>query len=125
MVEPVSSTPAAGAPAAGAPAAGVTKTALDVPNSAAPTVPRVRLTLEVGSYLDEGRARAECDQLAAETGLKAWLVGASEYGGTSYRILLGVYTSQDRADAAANTLLQRGLISEARVVPLPRRSLRR
>jgi len=92
------------------------------PASAAPS--RLRLTLEIGSSLDAQGARLERDRLAAETGLEAWVVAAQEYGGESYRIVLGVFSTTERAEASANILLERGLVTGARVVPLPPRRAR-
>jgi hypothetical protein len=89
-----------------------------------PAERRVRLALDVATYLDETRAAEERDRLAAETGLKAWVVTGAEYGAPSYRVVLGVFSSQGRADSSATVLLERGLVSEARVIPLPPRSTR-
>ena len=90
----------------------------------AATSARQRLALDVGSYLDMDRARLERDHLIAQTGLQAWVIEAMEDGGETYRVVVGVFSSQDRADASATSLLERGLISEARVVPLPSRRAR-
>jgi len=85
---------------------------------------RMRLSLAVGSYIDAERAAAERDHLAAESGLQGWIVNTSEYGGATYTVILGIFRTQDHADSAASELLRRGLVSEARVIPLPRRSAR-
>ena len=90
----------------------------------AATSARQRLALDVGSYLDMDRARLERDHLIAQTGLQAWVIEAMEDGGETYRVVVGVFSSQDRADASATSLLERGLISEAHVVPLPSRRAR-
>jgi general secretion pathway protein A len=94
------------------------------PTPVAAEAPRVRLALDVATYLDELRAEEERDRLAAETGLKAWVVTGTEYGAPSYRVVLGVFSNQGRADSSATVLLERGLVSEARVIPLPPRSTR-
>ena len=78
----------------------------------------------MGSYLDSNRARLECDHLIAQTGLEAWVVEEADNGGTNYRVVVGVYSSPERAEASADSMLERGLISEARVVPLPARRAR-
>jgi len=118
----IRSVPRPSAPATSAPAPAVAEAA----SASAPTPaePRVRLALDVATYLDETRAAEERDRLAAETGLKAWIVAGTEYGAASYRVVLGVFSSQGRADSSATVLLERGLVSEARVIPLPPRSTR-
>jgi hypothetical protein len=68
---------------------------------------------------------AERDRIAAAVGLDAWVVRGSDYGADSYRVVLGVYRTAGRAEAAAVNLLDRGLVGEARVVPLPPRRDRR
>jgi hypothetical protein len=93
-------------------------------DSVATPARRERLGLEVGTYLDVERARLECDRLASESGLRAWVVTDSEYGAASYRVVLGVFRTRDRAEASATTLLERGLVSEAQVVDLPGRRAR-
>ncbi len=85
---------------------------------------RQRLGLDVGSYLDSSRAHLECDHLIAQTGLEAWVVEEADNGGTSYRIVVGTFSTPERAEASADSMLERGLISEARVVPLPARRAR-
>ena len=38
-----------------------------------------------------------------------------------YRVILGRWTSTEEAEKTANTLMQLGVINEARVVQLPKR----
>ncbi len=83
-----------------------------------------RLTLDVGTYLDATYALAQRERLRATTGLEAWIVTDSEGGTESHHVILGVYRSPERAEAAANLLLGRGLVSQASVVPLPARRVR-
>lgn len=141
VIEPVSMTPATTVPRrdAVAPRPQTASTAVLAPAAAAALSPtpaaspadsvahqpaRQRLGLDVGSYLDSNRARLECDHLIAQTGLEAWVVEEADNGGTNYRVVVGVYSSPERAEASADSMLERGLISEARVVPLPSRRAR-
>jgi len=91
---------------------------IETADSSATPPPR-RFALEVGTYLESDRARIEQDHLVAESGLRAWITPVFENGATTYRVVLGVFSSEERAEASANVLLGRKLISEARVVPLP------
>jgi hypothetical protein len=84
-----------------------------------------RLTLEVATYIDAGRAASERDRLAAESGLHGWVVTRFEGGVEAYKILLGVFRTSDNADRAAARLVSRRLVSQARVVPLPPKRSRR
>lgn len=93
-------------------------------NSAA-TTQGSRLTLDVGAYLDPERAGSERERLRAATGLDAWVTKVSEAGGHTYHVVLGIYRSSARADAAADLLLTEGRVSQVRVVPLPPRRARR
>ncbi len=88
---------------------------------AAPTPPQPKLTVDVANFLLEERAIEERDRLAAESGLQGWIVNESD---GSYRIVLGVFSTSDRAESAATALLDRGLVTQALVVPLPSRRLR-
>jgi len=121
IVTPVEPAPEPADVRTGLPAADEAPPADDV----APAPRSQRLGLEVGTYLDADRAHLECERLAAESGLRAWVVTSREYGATSYRVVLGVFRTEDRAQSSATTLLERGLVSEARVVPLPPRRSRR
>ena len=93
-------------------------------DSVAHAARRQRLGLDVGSYLDSNRAHLECDHLIVQTGLAGWVVAETDNGGTNYRVVVGVYSSPERAQVSADSMLERGLISEARVVPLPSRRAR-
>ncbi len=101
-----------------------TGAAFAAPGDSASGAPRPRLALDVGTYLDEDLARSARDRLTADSGLQGWIVPTQDAGGTSYRVILGVFRSEDRATISANSLLERGLISEARVVPMPSRRSR-
>jgi cell division protein FtsN len=97
------------------------------PAAAAPdSAARVRrYSLAVGSYLDEGRALNERDRVQEDSGLDAWIVTVPEHGTDTYQVVVGIFRSEERAEQAATALLERGVVGEARVVPLPSRHLRR
>ena len=84
-----------------------------------------RLTLEVATYIDAERAVTERDRLVAESGLQGWVVTRFEGGVEAYKIMLGIFRTSERAEAAASRLLSRQLVSQARIVPLPPRRARR
>jgi hypothetical protein len=100
--------------------------AASAPVAAAPdTTPRPhRTTLEVASYLSIDRAEIERDRLIAATGLDGWVITGSEDGTEMYRVLLGIFSNQQRAESAASSVLGQGLVTQARVVPLPPKHLR-
>ena len=75
----------------------------------------------VASFLDELRANTERERYAAETTLPATVVPYDEAGTTMYRVVVGRWASTDEADRNANSLMERGLINEARVMRLPRK----
>jgi hypothetical protein len=81
-----------------------------------------RFTLEVGTFYDPDHAAAERDRLTRASGLQGWVVDATTYEG--YRIVLGVFRSTTRAEAAAKRLLARDVVFKGRVVPLPPRQAR-
>jgi general secretion pathway protein A len=85
------------------------------------TDPGQLYALEVGSYLDVDRATAERDRLAADTGLKGWILLGAEGDGDVVRVILGPYRTEERARWGAETLLDRGVVTEAAVIPLPPR----
>jgi type II secretory pathway predicted ATPase ExeA len=93
------------------------------PKRAASPVGEPRHALDVGSYISSYRAEVERDRLIAETGLQGWVV--EDDGDGTHHVVLGIYRSVDRAEISASTLLSRGLISEARVVPVPPKRKRR
>jgi cell division protein FtsN len=100
--------------------------AASAPVAAAPdTTPKPRrTTLEVASYLSVDRAEIERDRLIAATGLDGWVIAGSDDGTEMYRVLLGIFSNQQRAESAASSVLSQGLVTQARVVPLPPKHLR-
>jgi len=91
---------------------------------ATPPPPIENIALDVGSYINPERAEEERTRLAAESGLQAWIVEGEEYGATTYKVVLGIFSSRERAQRSAAMLLERGAVSQALVIPLPPRSKR-
>jgi type II secretory pathway predicted ATPase ExeA len=87
--------------------------------SAAPRAPRRRLGIEAGSYINPERARTESAVLAELTGLPVRVVENHEDGIAIYRVVLGSFGSRRRAARAADDLLGRGMLEQARVIVLP------
>lgn len=57
------------------------------------------------------------------TGIEGWVVPAAE-GEEGYRVVLGAYRSRERAEGAANMLMNSRTLRNVTVVPLPPRSAR-
>jgi len=77
--------------------------------------------LGVASYLDADRAREEKDKFVQATTLPGEVMPYKDEGTTMYRVVLGRWATAGDAERAANALMERGLISEARVVTIPRK----
>ncbi|MEQ1832936.1 MAG: SPOR domain-containing protein, partial [Candidatus Eisenbacteria bacterium] len=75
----------------------------------------------VAAFLDADRARSERDRLSKETTLPGIVVPFRDAGTTMYRVVLGRWATSDDAEKAANALMERGMINEARVVTIPKR----
>jgi type II secretory pathway predicted ATPase ExeA len=74
--------------------------------------------LEVATYLDPYRASSESERLSELTGLSARVMEAGDSQGEAYRVVLGSFGSRHKAERAADDLVRRGFIEQARVVPL-------
>jgi len=81
-------------------------------------------TLDIGGFRVPAHAFDARDRIQALTGIEAWVVAASNGSAETHRVVLGIFSSQERAGAAAKTLLSTQTLSEASVVPLPKRSAR-
>ena len=75
----------------------------------------------VAAYLDADRARVEKDRLSRDTTLPGQVVPFRDGGTTMYRVVVGRWSTSGDAEKAANALMERGLINEARVVQIPKR----
>ena len=108
--------PAAGGAAAGAGAASAKADsgAAAVPQEAGP------FGIDTGQYLDEAKANEVAASLKQSTGLAASVVSMGEGEDTSYHVLLGSYPHRGTAEAKANSLLGKGLLSQALVVAIPK-----
>jgi cell division protein FtsN len=85
-----------------------------------PAEPRGRFGIEVAAFIFPDRAEAERARLAAAVGERARVVTEWENGAPTYRVVLGPYVSRAAAERAADTVLQAGLVQQARVVNVPR-----
>jgi cytoskeletal protein RodZ len=74
--------------------------------------------IAVGTYLEEERAKEEGVKLTASTKLPAHVAPVIENESTMYRLVLGSFESRKQAEKTASSLIERGLVDEARVVPL-------
>ncbi len=75
----------------------------------------------VASYLDMARATTESDRLAKETTLTSVVMPYRDAGTTMYRVVIGRWPTVADAEQTANSLMERGVINEARVVTIPKR----
>ena len=74
-------------------------------------------SIDVGAVPDRLTAMDERQRLSSLTGFEGFLIPSPD--GSSYRILLGAYRSQARAQSAADMLLRSKTLARATVVPLP------
>ena len=109
-----SATPAAGAAAGGAAASEGTEAAPAEPVEAGP------FGIDVGQYLDEVRAGEKAAEFKEKTGVDARVVPIGEGDEASYHVVLGSYPRRSAAESKANSLLSKGLLTEAAVVALPK-----
>lgn len=90
-----------------------------------PEEPKRYYTLDVGAFRQRSSAEIERERLVEATGLKGWILTESSGTGDSYRVIVGVYSSRQRAEWGAGLLTERQLVAQAGIVPLPPRSERR
>jgi type II secretory pathway predicted ATPase ExeA len=81
-------------------------------------------TLDVGGSLDLESALRQRDEMQRLTGFEGWVIPAADGGDSTYRIVVGMYRSYERAAAAAHMLLNSRTLHKVTVVPLPPRSAR-
>jgi len=74
--------------------------------------------IDAGQYLDEARAGEVAATLKEKTGLAATVVTMGEGDEQSFHVVLGSYPRRAAAESKANSLLAKGLLSEASVVAL-------
>lgn len=113
---------AASAASAGAPA--VTAKPAAVAASPASATPKPASTaiygIAAGNYLDENRAGEESARLADLTGLPGRVVRYDDGGTAMYRVVIGNFADEASAERAADRLLSRPGVREARVIVLAR-----
>jgi len=86
--------------------------------TAAPPPPQKKYGLIVGEFMDEARANEVKDQVTASTSLPGRVIAVD--GGNAFRVIIGSFDGKAAADKAAGDLSGKGLVSEARVTPLPK-----
>lgn len=117
---------AAGGPAGGATGAtgGTTAGAGDAaesPAGATQTPEEVGpFGIDAGQFLDEARAGEIAAELREKTGLSAAVVPVGEGEEISYHVVLGSYPRRATAESKAGSLLAKGSVIQAEVVPLPK-----
>ena len=115
---------AAAAAAASAPAAGATPTAAAAApeSTAAPAQPVEPgpFGIDAGQFIDQAQANTMVETLKAKTGLAAQVVTEGEGDAASYHVVLGHFSSRATAEARATSLLGKGLVDQASVMPLPK-----
>ena len=92
------------------------------PPAATPAVGQ--FALDIGVYAVREQAEAERDRIVAATSLKGWVVEAAPETGGGYHIILGIFSTRERAAASAQRMELSGLATGAEVIPLPPRRVR-
>ncbi len=104
-------------------AATTTPTVAPVPARTTPRADTTRVYgVAIGAFLDETRAGEERARIADATKMPVRIVPFRDSGVTMYRLVLGNWPSESAAEAAAGDLMSRGMVTEARVMPLARGS---
>jgi len=83
-----------------------------------PPPPPTKFGIDVGTFLNQDRANQEQTKLQGSTGLEAKVTPVSDGGVTSYRVVLGEFTSKAEAEKKANDLIVAQTIREAHVIKL-------
>ncbi len=86
--------------------------------AATPPPPPSKFGIDVGTFLNQDRANAEQTKLQGSTGLTAKVTPVSDGGVTSYRVVLGEFSSKAEAEKKANALIVSQAIREAHVIKL-------
>ena len=84
--------------------------------AAAPAKPAEKgpFGLDVGTFLDEDRAKSELEKLSAATGLKGSVITRDEV----FHVVLGSFPSRAAADKRAEALVGKSLVSQAESISL-------
>jgi len=114
---PKSAVASAPKPPAPKPAAGATASTpkpAETPAAPAKPVEKGPFGLDVGTFLDEDRAKSELEKLAAATGLKGSVITRDDV----FHVVLGSFPTRAAADKRAEALVSKALVSQAESVPL-------
>ncbi len=108
-----------------APATGSAATVAPSPPAAPPTQKKPAIATDlfgiaVGTYLNEDLAMAERTSLTESTRLPSRVVTVAEDSVSMYRVVMGSFENRVSAERTASDLIRRGLVNEARVIPLAR-----
>lgn len=87
-------------------------------------IPRGPYTLDTGVHLDLQSAVDERERLLALTGIQGWVAPVKDSVSEEYRVVLGIFRSYERAQAAANMLMRSNTLPSVEVVSLPPKSTR-
>ena len=109
---------AARAPSASAGASSSTRGVVEAAPAPAPAAEPGPFGLDVGTFLVEDRATSEQQRLSASTGLAGKVVTRNEDGADVYHVVLGSFPSRAAAERKAGSLVAKGLVNQARTVPL-------
>lgn len=85
-----------------------------------PPPPPEHFGIDVGTFLSEDRANAEVAKLQGSTGLPVQVQPVTQDGVTSFRVVLGDFTSRGTADEKATELIVARSVREAKVIKLKR-----
>jgi cell division protein FtsN len=112
---PKAPTPTASAPkpSAGASAA-APKTAPPAEPVAAKPAEKGPFGLDVGTFLDEDRAKAELEKLSTATGLKGTVITREDV----FHVVLGSFPTRSAANKRAEALVAKSLVSQAESISL-------
>lgn len=80
-------------------------------------------TLVVGTYADFQTALEERVRMSSLTGFEGFVIPVADGG--PYRVTLGAYRNQERAQSAANMLLRSKTLPSVTVAPLPPKEARK
>ena len=76
--------------------------------------------LDAGEFLFEAPAQRAAETLKASSGLDAVVAPVGSGDNAVYHVYLGRFSSRAAAVSAANDLLGKGVVSQARVVTAPK-----
>jgi cell division septation protein DedD len=80
-------------------------------------VPAFRLS--VGTFLFQDRAQQRAREITRRTGLSARVKAMGPESARMWRVYVGEFTTETEAEAEADRLLSRGIVTEALVESIP------